>query len=59
MPSTAEQAVIDSTGYEHGWEYVDGPETGVGIEFYLSHKEAGTFYVCIDQGEVTVCSSVS
>jgi len=55
MPTPEKQAVIDATGITRGWKYVDGPETGVGTEFYLTHKDAGTYYVCIDQGEVTAC----
>ncbi len=35
------------------WAIVAGPETGVGNEFYLHNKTRGTYYVCVDQGEVT------
>lgn len=38
------------------WAIVSGPETGVGNEFYLQNKTHGTYYVCVDQGEVTACS---
>jgi hypothetical protein len=38
------------------WVTVDGPGTGVGNEFYLQNRTHGTYYVCVDQGEVTACS---
>ncbi len=38
------------------WSAVDGPTTGVGNEFYLHSKKHGTYYICVDQGEVTSCS---
>lgn len=35
-------------------EYIDGPETGVGTEYYVHNKETNeTFYVVNDQGDWT------
>lgn len=44
-----------------GWDYVDGPESGVGSEFWLAAEGADangwTAYVCNDQGHVTVSAA--
>jgi hypothetical protein len=48
-------SVTMATGMSRGWESVNGLETGVGNEFYFEHPKAGTYYVCVDQGEVTAC----
>jgi hypothetical protein len=38
------------------WEFMNGPETGVGTEYWLYNDEAGLeAYVCVDQGQVTSC----
>lgn len=38
------------------WEYIDGPETGVGAEYWLRNEDACLeAYICIDQGEVVSC----
>ncbi|WP_321935183.1 hypothetical protein [Paraburkholderia sp. J8-2] len=38
------------------WEFFDGPETGVGTEYWLaSEADSLEAYVCIDQGEVVSC----
>jgi hypothetical protein len=50
-------AVKFKTSITRGWECVDGPITGVGNEFYFRSKTAGTYYVCVDQGEVISCES--
>lgn len=35
------------------WEELDGPESGVGVEYWYRHKKSGQeAYLCIDQGEV-------
>jgi hypothetical protein len=47
--------VKETTNVTRGWRSVHGPLTGVGNEFYFQSKIAGTYYVCVDQGEVTVC----
>lgn len=41
---------------EEDWEFIDGPETGVGNEFWLEHSSGETAYVCVDQGEVVSCT---
>jgi hypothetical protein len=39
------------------WKAVDGPETGVGVEYWFEHKRTGeTVYVCDDQGHITIGS---
>ena len=54
------KAVVDAVGCNRrGWETTSGPETGVGVEFYFTHNKHGTYYVCVDQGEVTACECQS
>lgn len=40
------------------WEQCDGPETGVGNEFWFEDRadRSRLFYVCVDQGELRVAS---
>jgi hypothetical protein len=35
-------------------EFIDGPETGVGVEYWLRHKDGREAYVCDDQGVVNI-----
>lgn len=40
---------------EKDWEFIDGPETGVGVEYWLyNEKEDLEAYVCDDQGVVSI-----
>lgn len=42
----------------YDWDYIDGPETGVGIEQWFRNKHTGQeAYVCEDQGVLTVSLS--
>jgi len=37
------------------WEFMDGPDSGVGVDYWLRHKPTGKeTYVNDDQGSVTV-----
>jgi hypothetical protein len=37
------------------WEFISGPESGVGTEFWLRNAQAGLeAYVCQDQDDLTV-----
>lgn len=54
------RAVANETGTAaRNWKSTDGPLTGVGSEYYLVHPRAGTWYVCVDQLDVTSCVKVS
>ena len=38
------------------WEFIDGPESGVGVDYWLANRrESLEAYVCVDQGEVISC----
>jgi hypothetical protein len=53
-------ALVKETGStKRGWSLTSGPETGVGVEYYFTHKQHGTYYVCVDQGEVTSLTEIS
>lgn len=40
---------------ESEWELGNGPESGVGTEYYVfNHKQRIAAYVCVDQGEIAV-----
>lgn len=50
-------AELTDTAY-YDWDYIDGPETGVGIEQWFRNKHTGQeAYVCDDQGVLTVSLS--
>lgn len=54
----ARDAVACQTGTRvESWKAVNGPETGVGNEFYFEsdNPNLGVWYVCVDQGDVTAC----
>ena len=36
------------------WDFIDGPTTGVGVEYWLRHKTGLEAYVCDDQGEIKI-----
>jgi len=36
------------------WESMDGPQTGVGVEFWYRHDDGREAYVVDDQGEITI-----
>ena len=37
------------------WEFLDGPDSGVGVDYWLKHQPTGReAYVNDDQGHVTV-----
>ncbi len=39
------------------WTHIDGPSTGVGVEFWLRHRRGHEAYVVSDQDEVTISIS--
>jgi len=52
--SALDHVVADSGLPAAEWTSIDGPETGVGAEYWYRHEPTGkTAYVCIDQGECT------
>lgn len=54
--SKAIRAVAAATGTgTANWESAEGPYTGVGNEFFFHNEDHGTYYVCVDQGEITSC----
>jgi hypothetical protein len=56
MGMTAAQAAAEQTGTNPDqWKLTSGPETGVGVEYWLAGPKDLTAYVCIDQGEVIAC----
>lgn len=48
--------IADQTGTEPGdWEHINGPETGVGVEYWFEHiVTKQQVYVCDDQGHITI-----
>jgi len=36
------------------WTHIDGPSTGVGVEFWLRHSRGHEAYVVSDQGELRI-----
>ena len=50
------KAVAKHTGTRaSSWEFMEGPVSGVGSEFWLFHtKDNREAYVCLDQDHVTV-----
>ncbi len=57
--SNVKKAVAEKTGTNvRDWQYIDGPTTGVGIEFWLHNNKTGvTVYYCDDQGNVSISVS--
>jgi len=52
---TALEALCKQTGTTPDeWEAIDGPETGVGVEYWFRHGDGREAYVCDDQGEIRV-----
>ncbi len=52
--SIKSQVAAESDTYARDWQFIDGPETGVGVEYWLRHKDGREAYVVDDQGEVTI-----
>lgn len=50
------KAIAEQTDTHYSdWEYIDGPETGVGVEQWFRNKHTGQeAYVCDDQGELSI-----
>ena len=49
------QLLKRATGTSEGWEEMEGPETGVGVEYWYYHAGSGyEAYVVDDQGHLTV-----
>lgn len=50
------QEVCETTGTEFtDWEFIDGPSTGVGIDYWLRNIETGMeVYANDDQGGLTI-----
>jgi hypothetical protein len=42
------------------WDFINGPESGVGVEYWLRNQKCGLeAYVVFDQGELTTCEITS
>ena len=55
MATTVQQAVAAKSGTRpQDWTYIDGPSSGVGVEYWLRHPSGLEAYVCVDQGDTTV-----
>jgi hypothetical protein len=52
----AQERVAEKTGTSPSdWEYTNGPDTGVGIEFWLHNtKTQQEAYYCDDQGCISI-----
>jgi hypothetical protein len=50
----AMESIKRRTGLDDGWEFIDGPDSRVGVDYWLQHSSGVTAYVNIDQGEVTI-----
>ena len=48
--------IAERTGTEAvDWEEFDGPESGVGVDYWYGHKELGwQAYVVVDQDDVSI-----
>ncbi|MFA5419526.1 MAG: hypothetical protein WC341_13830 [Bacteroidales bacterium] len=53
---SVKQEVAKETGTKaRDWEFIDGPETGVGVEFWLRNSTTKQeAYYCDDQGSVSI-----
>lgn len=49
-----EEQVEEHTGLYGGWKEMDGPDSGVGVDYWFVHKSGLEAYVNVDQGEVTI-----
>jgi hypothetical protein len=56
MSSQIARAVATQSGtHPRDWQYIDGPATGVGAEYWLRNAvDALEAYVCDEQGELTI-----
>lgn len=46
--------IKEKTGIETGWKEMNGPTTGVGVEYWFINKNGTEVYVSDDQGCITV-----
>lgn len=52
-PALVQLAEQTGTSTEE-WEQIDGPTTGVGIEYWFRHKSGNEAYACDDQGDIRI-----
>jgi hypothetical protein len=51
------EEVENYSGIVGGWKFIDGPETGVSVEYWLLHKSGVEAYVVNDQGDISISLS--
>lgn len=55
MDAIKKALIEQAGGSEEDWEYMEGPDSGVGVDYWFYNDATGQeAYVNVDQGEYTV-----